>query len=521
MAVTVAGTPTVAETSSGTSVTCAVPAGVTAGELLVACATHLSRSSIPNQAGWTKAGQGVSPSYSLSTALFYRIATASEPASYTFTGLSSGANTVEMVRISGAPTSSVLDAAVDASGAGGTYTFTMPSLTTASAGALVLSAVACSAIVSSDIAAASGNPATIIADTTGTGRRTILAFEDRPAAGSVGTRAWKATANVAWAGISVAIKPATAASTSATVTGATATASGAAFAGSLIAGDIVSVTVNGATATASATSAAGTTVVPHLRLTATVEPGTRPPRIRLDVADDRHTPATQVTITRRDPDGRSYPVRTGDGGPLPLSGGTGTIYDYEAPYGAGVTYTADVTGATAATAELDIDDVWLIHPGVPARSVQIRITSLPEEDQPTASTLYQILGRQDPLPISSGARPLPSGPMGLRTTTDAQRRALKLLCSDDAVLLLNIPPSKPWGWDACYVSVRDLKAARTVAYGRFPYREWSLPIQVVERPGGGTQAAVTWASVAAQYPTWQSIIDAGITTWAELAAPTS
>jgi hypothetical protein len=75
--------------------------------------------------------------------------------------------------------------------------------------------------------------------------------------------------------------------------------------------------------------------------------------------------------------------------------------------------------------------------------------------------------------------------------------------------------------------------ARTVRYGPVPLREWQLPYRVVGRPGGGTQAAIIWDSIAtrgandytaaagSQYLTWQAIADAGVSSWAELAAPTT
>jgi hypothetical protein len=260
---------------------------------------------------------------------------------------------------------------------------------------------------------------------------------------------------------------------------------------------------------------------PQLSMVATPEPDYSPPRVRIDITDTRTVPVTSLTITRQDADGRSYPVRTSDGGPLAVSGGVATVWDYEVPFGTTVTYSTDVTGGPTVDTILDPPDVWLVHPGVPSLSVPLLVTTLPTRTRSTGRTLYQILGREDPIPVSSGARATAAAAMGVRTVTEAQRQALDLLCDDDAVLLLNIPPAKRWGWASCYISIGDITETRTVNYGRFPYREWQLPIQEVARPGGGTQAAITWNTVAAQYATWQDIVDAGITSWAELAAPTT
>ena len=258
-------------------------------------------------------------------------------------------------------------------------------------------------------------------------------------------------------------------------------------------------------------------------LTLVVTPDTAftPPRIRLDVTDTRDQPATSLVLSRRNPDGHTVPVRTADGGPLPLSGGAATIYDYEPPYDAPITFTVDDPAGAPVATELLVDDVWLVHPGVPSLSQKLKVTGLDQRTRETSRTLYQVLARDDPIPVSAGARPASAAVLTVRTYTEPQRAALDLLLADDTVLLLNIPAVKTWGWGPVYVSCGQLQEKRTVNYGPMPYREWTLPIQVVGRPGGGTQAAITWDDVVAAYPTWQAIEDAGITSWAELAAPTA
>lgn len=259
-----------------------------------------------------------------------------------------------------------------------------------------------------------------------------------------------------------------------------------------------------------------------ITLTATPDVTSSPPRVRLDVTATGTPAVTQVVIARRDADGQMRPVRTSDAGPLPLSAGAATIYDYEAPFGTQVVYSTDQAGGPSATTSLDVHDIWLVHIGVPSRSVRLdQITVIGDESRATSSGLFPVLDRGDPIPVSSGARATPTGMLGARTTTDAAQRAMNLLLDDDTPVLLNMPTSRRWGIDTCYLSLRDSNADRTVRYGPVPLREWRLPYQVIRRPGGGTQAAITWNDVAAQYPTWQAIVDAGVTSWAELAAPTT
>lgn len=255
-------------------------------------------------------------------------------------------------------------------------------------------------------------------------------------------------------------------------------------------------------------------------LTATPEPDYTQPRIRLDVNDEAVTPITSVTITRQDASGRTATVRTSDGGPLTVSGGVAIVWDYEAPFGEPVTYSTDVTGGPTATTQLNVPDVWLIDPGVPSRSMAVPVVvDLGERTRMVNQGVFQILGRSTPIVVTGGPRSAPGGTLTVRTETSAQREALIQLLSGANPLFLNVPPDTQWGVDSCYIAIGDATESRTLDYGPFPWREWSLPYQVIARPGGGTQSAVTWAVVGAQY-TWGELAATGLT-WAELVAPTA
>jgi hypothetical protein len=271
-----------------------------------------------------------------------------------------------------------------------------------------------------------------------------------------------------------------------------------------------------------------------LRIVATPEPDFFPPRIRLDITDTRTTPATELTITRLDPDGRYRPVRTDDDGPLPLSGGVATLYDYEPKgFGVQVTYSTDVPGGPTVTTSLDADGIWLVHRGVPSRSVRVdAVSKIGPRTREVQQGKFVILERNDPIVVTGGARSTPAGMIGVRTDTDAQRRAMDLLLDDASPVLLNLPPGRGWGFDPCYLALGTTDEDRPVRYGPVPLREWTLPYQVIGRPVGGIRAAVTWDDIAtegaddytaapgSQYMTWQEIADAGLT-WAQLAAPTT
>lgn len=258
-------------------------------------------------------------------------------------------------------------------------------------------------------------------------------------------------------------------------------------------------------------------------LTATPDTSYTPPRVRLDFSDTGSSPATSVTITRQNASGKSYTVRTSDGEPLPVSGGVATVWDYEVPFGQTVTYTTDITNGPTATAVLDVSAVWLVHPGVPSRSVAVdlRAGTNDSEDWDIVQGSFTVLSRSTPIITTGGARVAPATTLVVRTSTQAERDALKLLLSDGSPLYLNVPSSLGIGVDTAYIAVGKVTAARpSGAAGTDWARDVQMPYQVVARPGGGTQAATTWDVVAGQYATW-SALAATKKTWAQLVAPTS
>lgn len=253
-------------------------------------------------------------------------------------------------------------------------------------------------------------------------------------------------------------------------------------------------------------------------LTATAQPTNDPPRVQLDVTETGTPVISAVTINRTDVDGRVRPVRTTDGGPLPVSGGVAQIFDYEIPYGTTATYQVVENNAPTAGATLDVDVPWLIHLGVPSRSltIDLRKGSHDQEEWDIDQAVFPILGRSEPIVITGTTRTAPASSLIAGTDTLGDRQAMKDLLADGSVLLLNVSPDLGLGLDTAYIAVGKVSSKRRSDVGTDPYWDLQMPYQVVSRPAGGTRAAVTWADVAAKYATW-SAIPAG-TTWAQLAA---
>lgn len=227
-------------------------------------------------------------------------------------------------------------------------------------------------------------------------------------------------------------------------------------------------------------------------LVATAQPGNVPPRVQLEATG---LAGTTTTILRLDPDGRTRTVRTAE--PATLTSGYWLGFDYEAPLGAPVTYrTTDTTPVTAGPVTLDATLIWLVHPGVPARSISILpelIGQVDPRSRAARSGVMQPLGRQTPVVVSE---PRASSTFGIRflTETVADIDRVWTLIADGAALLLNIPPVLGWGLTWQYVNVGDVQAEDIggIASGA---RVWTFPLTVVDRPIGAQLAQWTYATM--------------------------
>jgi hypothetical protein len=259
-------------------------------------------------------------------------------------------------------------------------------------------------------------------------------------------------------------------------------------------------------------------VVATVTLTATPNPSSLPPRMELAVTATGTPTVSSVTISRIDADGSTKLVRTSDGGPLQLSGGAASLYDYEVPYGTAVTYSIAEGSAPTTTATLDVVGVWLVHLGTPTLSVplQFRRGSFKSEDWDIDQGVFPILGRAAPMVITGGARSAPKSSFVVAVSQPEQLAALRNILADGAPLLLNCSPNMGYGIRTDYIAVGAVNVARTWEQIAYPERNVTLNYQVIARPIGGTRAPVTWADIAAKYATWADI-PAG-TTWAQLVS---
>lgn len=239
-------------------------------------------------------------------------------------------------------------------------------------------------------------------------------------------------------------------------------------------------------------------------LTATAEPGNDPPRVLLEL---EWTGATEITVQRVDPDGHTRGVRNAE--PATLTSDLWSGYDYESWFGESTVYEATdgTTTITATAVTLDVDTVWLRHPGQPTLSQQIRFEGWSDLVRPVTQAVLEPLGRQYPIVITDGKRKSPRTTMTLRTLTLAEEDELLALLADAAVLLLDVPPGKGYGITHHYLAIGDVTEARlNPGIYTSESRTWTMPVIVVDRPAGDDQAVRTWATVLTEAADWTELV---------------
>lgn len=251
-------------------------------------------------------------------------------------------------------------------------------------------------------------------------------------------------------------------------------------------------------------------------VTPTAQPTNTPPRVQLAITT---TTETSTTVVRNNPDGSQSIVRTSDGGPLPVSGGTATLYDYEAPSGAPVTYSSYESPATVSGAvTVSVSQIWLIHPGVPTLSQPIRLRpgSLVKNTYPIARGVFRPMGRSNAVVVTGGVRNGASGTFTVLTQSTAALATLNTLLGTGSALLLNIPATGGYTFPTSYVAIGDV--TQQPAVGDKLTELWMDTIctfDEVDAPSGGTQATrtyvdllnyATYGALTAAYPSYAALL---------------
>ncbi len=241
-------------------------------------------------------------------------------------------------------------------------------------------------------------------------------------------------------------------------------------------------------------------------LIVTPDPTNDPPRMIIEIT---YTGQVSATVVRNDPDGTATPVRLG--APVALDGTRqAVLFDYESWFGSATTYTATTAGGSVSSSSvsLDVNSIWLRHPGVPSLSQQIDFQGEGNPVRPVAQSVFEPLGRTTPIVVSDGQRKSKRGDLTIRTKNDTEHAKLLGLLDDVTPVLLDIPPSKGFGMDLThqYLAIGDLTMTRRIeGYYPDPNRIWTAPYIAVGRPAGGIQSQRTYGTLVNDFATYQAV----------------
>lgn len=239
-------------------------------------------------------------------------------------------------------------------------------------------------------------------------------------------------------------------------------------------------------------------------ITPTVQLSTTPPSVALAITT---TTETSTTILRNNPDGTQSPVRTSDGNPLPTPSHSGSLTDNEPPYGQALSYTSiESPGTVSAAVTVSPPRPWLVHPGVPALSVQIlrfKLGSLVGNTYAMPRGVFRPMGRRNAVVVTGGVRQGASGSFTITTQTATDLSNLNALLSTGQPLLLNIPAGLGFTFPTSYVSIGDIKQTPSLTALVVDQQiDTVCPFDVVDAPVGGSQAARSYADLLA-YSSYQ------------------
>lgn len=232
----------------------------------------------------------------------------------------------------------------------------------------------------------------------------------------------------------------------------------------------------------------------------TTEVAGTPPNVGLVLTWDTDA---KVTVSRRDPD-----LARGVRGCEPVTVTAGvpvTLADYEAPLSTDVVYEAvdeagkyAVSGTARNTATLGYPNnvgwegsprgaVWLKHLTIPALSMPVDLSNADSPGFKQTRTVLEPLNRRDPIVLADTKRKYPTTTLDVRTWSLEEATSLRRLLADSSVLLLQVPAGERWGLGNVYVAVADVTEERLwQEWAPFEGRVFHLPVEVVERPSGGT-----------------------------------
>ena len=233
--------------------------------------------------------------------------------------------------------------------------------------------------------------------------------------------------------------------------------------------------------------------------------------------------AESVTITRRTYENAEIRVRGIVNAPIVSDAFIG--YDYEAPQGRNLTYTAYVTYPTDEVVTL-FDDAGIVDYGgdfiMPVGRWEFGMNLFVEFDgiSPKEHSMIQdtvpVLGRKGPVSISWG-RLMPRGTISFLTLEEYERRRFLKIIEYPVIMFA---ARSGFGYDdPVFLSLETVTEERTIGYGGETSRRWLCDVQEVDRPPATyvlPVLALSWQVILDNYADWQAAVDTQ-NNWYQLA----
>lgn len=228
--------------------------------------------------------------------------------------------------------------------------------------------------------------------------------------------------------------------------------------------------------------------------------GDSPPRVRVDWQVENDGDVRIFALHS----GQSVPVRGAEPIREVLAGTSGAVYDYECPFGIPVRYLIVAGGGSRAVSpavvlnpsafypndqdwSTDRGAVWLRHLSIPQLSLPIDLANAESPVFKQARSVVDVLNRRSPIVVSDGRRKQLTSTLDIRTWSEEESARIREILADNSVLLLSVPAGERWGITHWYVAVGDVTEERLwQEWAPFEGRVFHLPVEVVDRPVGGT-----------------------------------
>jgi hypothetical protein len=214
------------------------------------------------------------------------------------------------------------------------------------------------------------------------------------------------------------------------------------------------------------------------------------------------------------------------GGKVGLSSGAfvRTVDDYEFAAGQDNTYRIRVLSTPENVPEITISTatvtlpatnpgVWLKFIVQPALNQQLQLIDWGEIARPTRVTLYDVVGRTDPVAVTDvhGSRRIT---VTLRTATQDEADRLDDALSQGRPLFLHVPADV--ALPSVYAVAGDYAASRPSKLTAVRFWQVAL-IEVSPPPPSASAPPTTWQNILDSYNTWQDVIDAYLT-WQDVVS---